>query len=135
MEEGDSMDNFLTEIKDLKEQLIVVGEVISDGSLVQTVLDGLPDSYQLFASTFRLITKGNHEAIKFGALVAILLQEDQSRQNRAKQRVADKAFMSAHPGHGNVSMSSKPKAASSKNSNKFEKATDKGKQKLFSQVL
>ena len=34
MEEGDSMDIFLTEIKDLKEQLIVVGEVISDGSLV-----------------------------------------------------------------------------------------------------
>lgn len=45
MEEGDSMDIFLTEIKDLKEQLIAVGEVIPDSSLVQTVLDGLPDSY------------------------------------------------------------------------------------------
>ena len=39
--------------------------------------------------------------------------------------------MSAHRGHGNVSTSSKPKAASSKNSNKSEKAADKGKQKLF----
>ena len=55
-----------------------MGEVISDGSLVQTVLDGLPDSYQPFASTSRLSTKGNLEAIKFDALVAILLQEDQS---------------------------------------------------------
>ena len=127
MQGGDSMDTFLTEIKDLKEQLIAVGEVISDGSLVQTVLDGLPDTYQPFASTFRLITKGNPEAIKFDALVAILLQEDQSRQNRAKQRVADQAFVSAHRGNGN----SKPKAAPSKNSNKSEKATDKGKQKLF----
>ena len=78
MQEGDSMDIFLTEIKDLKEQLVVVGEVIFDGSLVQSVLDGLPDSYQPFASTFRLITKGNLEAINFDALVAILLQEDQS---------------------------------------------------------
>ena len=84
MEEGDSMDTFITEIKDLKEKLIAMGEVISDGSLVRTVLDGLPDSYQPFASTFRLITKGNPEAIKFDALAAILLQEDQSRQNRAK---------------------------------------------------
>ena len=73
MEEGDSIDNFLTEIKDLKEQFIAVGEAISDGSLVQTILDGLPNSYQPFASTFRLITKGNPEAIKFDVLVAILL--------------------------------------------------------------
>ena len=131
MQDGDSMEIFLTEIKDLKEQLIGVGEVISNGSLVQTVLDGLPDTYQPFASTFRLITKGNPEAIKFDALVAILLQEDQSRQNRAKQRVADQAFMSAHRGHGNVSTRSKAKGASFKNSNKSEKATDKGKQKLF----
>ena len=131
MEEGDSMDIFLTEIKDLKEKSIAVGEVISDGSLVQTVLDGLPDSYQPFASTFTLITKGNPEAIKFDALVAIILQKNQSRQNRAKHGVADQAFMSAHKGHDNVSTSSKPKAASSKNSNKYEKVADKGKQKLF----
>ena len=94
-------------------------------------MDGLPDLYQPFASTFSLITKGNPEAIKFDALVAILLQEDQSWQKRAKQRVAHQAFLSAHRGHGNVSTSRKPKAASSKNSNKSEKAADKGKQKLF----
>ena len=35
--------------------------------------------------------------------------------------------MSAHRGNGN----NKPKAAPSKNSNKSEKVTDKGKQKLF----
>ena len=39
--------------------------------------------------------------------------------------------MSAHRGHDNVSTSSKPKGASSKNNNKSEKAADKGKQKLF----
>ena len=84
MEEGDSMDIFLTEIKDLKEQLIAANEVIPDSSLVQLVLDGLPDSYQGFASTFRLVTKGNPEGIRFDELVSILLQEEKSRQNRSK---------------------------------------------------
>ena len=73
MEEGDSMEIFLIEIKDLKEQLIGTDEVILDSSLVQTVLDGLPDLYQGFASTLRLVTKGNPDAIKFDELVAILL--------------------------------------------------------------
>ena len=68
------MDIFLTEIKDLKELLIVVDEIIPDSSLVQTILDGLPNSYQSFASTFRLVTKGNPDAIKFDELVSILLQ-------------------------------------------------------------
>ena len=45
MNEGDSMDSFLTKIKDFKEQLISADEVLSDSSLVQTVLNGLPDSY------------------------------------------------------------------------------------------
>jgi len=35
------------------------GEVISDSSLVQTILDALLDSYQTFASTWRLMTQGN----------------------------------------------------------------------------
>ena len=45
MNEGDSMDTFLTKIKDFKEQLISADEVLSDSSLVQTVLNGLPNSY------------------------------------------------------------------------------------------
>ena len=45
MEEGDSMDTFITEIKDLKEQLIVVGEELPDSSLVNIVLNALLDSY------------------------------------------------------------------------------------------
>lgn len=84
MEEGDSMDIFLIEIKYLKDQLIAIDEIIPNISLVETILDGLPDSYQSFASTFRLVTKGNLDAIKFDELVAILLLEDQSRQNKSK---------------------------------------------------
>ena len=47
MNEGDSMDTFLTKIKDLKEQLIFEDEVLSGSLLLQTVLNGLPDSYLL----------------------------------------------------------------------------------------
>ena len=47
MNEGDSMDAFLTKNKDLNEQLVSADEIIADSSLVQTVLDGLLDFYQV----------------------------------------------------------------------------------------
>ena len=37
MNKGDSMDNFLFKIKDLKEQLAAIEEIIHDSSLVQIV--------------------------------------------------------------------------------------------------
>ncbi|MCO5547872.1 hypothetical protein L7F22_001324 [Adiantum nelumboides] len=52
MNEEDDMDTFLTSVKDINEQLISAGEFISDSSLVQTVLDALPNSYQTFAATY-----------------------------------------------------------------------------------
>ena len=89
MNEGDSMDSFLTKIKDLKEQLIAADEILPDSSLMQTVLNGLPNSYQSFASTLRLMMKGDPNALLFEDLVTILLQEDQSRQNRSIMHVAN----------------------------------------------
>ena len=65
MNEGDSMNTFLTKIKDFKEQLISADEVLCDSSLVQTVLNGLLDSYQSFASTLCLMMKGNPNALSF----------------------------------------------------------------------
>ncbi|MCO5582506.1 hypothetical protein L7F22_036403 [Adiantum nelumboides] len=65
MNEEDDMDTFLAGVKDVNEQLIFVGEVISDSSLVQTVLDALPDSYLTFDSTWRLMNQRNPEVVKF----------------------------------------------------------------------
>ena len=45
MNKGYSMEEFLTKIKDLNEQLVFADEIIADSLLVQVVLDGLPDSY------------------------------------------------------------------------------------------
>ena len=95
MQEEDDMNVFLVEIKDLKEQLISTGEVIPDHSLVQTVLDALPESYQTFASTWRLVTEDRLDAVKYDTLVNKLLQEAQSRQNKARQRAVDQAFVAA----------------------------------------
>ncbi|MCO5594526.1 hypothetical protein L7F22_048558 [Adiantum nelumboides] len=65
MNEEDDMDTFLAGVKDINEQLIFAGEVISDNSLVQTVLDALPDSYQTFASTWKLKNQRNPAVVKF----------------------------------------------------------------------
>jgi len=97
MNEGDSMEKNLTKIKDLKEQLIAANEILPDSSLVQTVLNGLPNLYQSFASTLRLMMKGDPNAEEF---VTILLQEDQSRQNRSIMCVADQAFPASQRGKG-----------------------------------
>ena len=128
MNEGDSMDTFLTKIKDSKEQLISADEVLSDSSLVHTVLNGLPDSYQSFASTLRLMMKGNPNALSFEESVSILLQEDQSRQNRNTMRVADQDFVSNQKGgKGKADFSySKQKSANAAQSKKEDKDEKKG---------
>lgn len=132
------MNLFLARIKDLKEQLVSAGEIIPDHSLVQTVLDALPESYQTFASTWRLITEDRPDAVKYDTLVNKLLQEAQSRQNRTRQRAVDQAFVAAQQRSGksatsNVSShSSWPTTASPStgNNNKSEKIGDKGKKKI-----
>ncbi|MCO5582150.1 hypothetical protein L7F22_036040 [Adiantum nelumboides] len=51
MNEEDDMDTFQDGVKDINEQLISAGEIISDSSLMQTILDALPDSFKTFFST------------------------------------------------------------------------------------
>ncbi|MCO5604763.1 hypothetical protein L7F22_058933 [Adiantum nelumboides] len=80
MQEDDDMNVFLTEIKDLKEILIFAGEVIPDHSLVQTILDALPEFYQTFASTWRLVIEDRLDAVRYASLLSKLLQEAQARQ-------------------------------------------------------
>ncbi|KAH7439697.1 hypothetical protein KP509_04G073000 [Ceratopteris richardii] len=89
---------------------------------VQTVLNGLPDSYQSFASTLRLMMKGNPNALSFEELVSIPLQEDRSTQNRSIMRVADQAIMASEKGKGKWSSStSKQKSTNFAHSKKEDK--------------
>ncbi|MCO5562424.1 hypothetical protein L7F22_016052 [Adiantum nelumboides] len=75
MNEEDDTNTFLVGVKDINEQHIFVGEVILNSSLVQTVLDALPNSYQIFASTWRLMNQRNPEVVKFDEVCTLLLQE------------------------------------------------------------
>lgn len=63
MSEGDSMDDYLMKVKDLKEELAYV---------VSTVLQAIPNTYQNVATTIRLMMKGKPNATTF-ELVSILL--------------------------------------------------------------
>ncbi|MCO5558944.1 hypothetical protein L7F22_012535 [Adiantum nelumboides] len=101
MNEEDDMDTFLVGIKDINEQLISVGEIISDSSLVQTVLDALPDSYQTFASTWQLMNQRNPEVVKFDEVCTLLLQEALSRKNKSRQHAIEQAFITAQIRGGN----------------------------------
>ncbi|MCO5606417.1 hypothetical protein L7F22_060605 [Adiantum nelumboides] len=85
MNEEDDMDTFLAGVKDINEQLIFAGEVISDSSVMQTVLDALPNSYQTFASPWKLMNQRNPEVVKFDEVCTLLLQEALSKKNRYRQ--------------------------------------------------
>ena len=100
---------------------------------VHTVLNGLPDSYQSFASTLCLMMKGNPNALSFEELVSVLLQEDQSRQNRNIMRVADQAFMASQKGKGKFGSSAgKQKSVNVAQPKKEDKDEKKaGKPKCF----
>ncbi|MCO5576823.1 hypothetical protein L7F22_030643 [Adiantum nelumboides] len=89
MNEKDDMDTFFASVKDIDEKLISAGEVISDSSLMQTILDALPDSYQTFASTWKLMNQRNPEAVKFDEVCTLLLQEALFKKNRTRQRAAE----------------------------------------------
>ena len=72
MQEGESMDAFFTKIKEFKEQLLNIGEVISNKQLISKVLAALPDSYQRFATTIRLLTRGK-ASFNFDELISLCL--------------------------------------------------------------
>jgi hypothetical protein len=48
MEKDDSMASFFTKISQLRDQLLVIGVTVDDDDLVQTVVDGLPPSWETF---------------------------------------------------------------------------------------
>ncbi|MCO5555171.1 hypothetical protein L7F22_008714 [Adiantum nelumboides] len=139
MNEEDDMDTFLASIKDINEQLISAGEIISDSSLVQIVLDVLPDSYQTFASTWRLMNQRNPDVVKFDEVCTLLLQEALSRKNRSRQRAVEQAFIAAQrrggnsiaaTSHGSSTSGKSPVPNASSTSSLSRNFGDKGKKKM-----
>ena len=116
MAENDSVDMYVTCIKDFKEQLANIDDIISNVSLVSTLLKGLPESFQNFATTLRLVAKGNQEMYAFDDVVLLLLQEEQSRVNRSGLIEGTQALAISHKGKNKYASafgSSRPKPQSS----------------------
>lgn len=131
MHEGETMDSFITKLKDLREQLISLGEDMTDGSMVTVILNGIPESYQALASTLRLIMQGNPDSFRFDNLVQILLQEEQSRENRSILQQGDQAFMASQKGKGKAVSGAayKPKTAANQPTVSGEKDENQPKKK------
>ena len=85
-----------------------IDEDIPDSQIVSCILNGLPDSYQGFTTTLRLVAMGNANYYSFDQLVALLLQEEQSRVNRNASMHSDQAF-----------------AANDRNKGRFQKSVPK----------
>ncbi|KAH6555873.1 hypothetical protein KP509_1Z221200 [Ceratopteris richardii] len=116
MAENESVDVYVTCIKDLKEQLANIDEIILDASLISTLLKGLPESFQSFATKLRLVAKGNPNIYAFDEVVSLLLQEEQSRVNRSGLIEGMQALTISQKGkskHGSALGSSKQKPQTS----------------------
>ncbi|KAI5070918.1 hypothetical protein GOP47_0013169 [Adiantum capillus-veneris] len=73
MDEGDDIVEHLTKIRDLKEQLLSIDEVIPEKDLVSKTLNSLPPSYLTFQTSLTLSLRANPDPLHFEELVALLL--------------------------------------------------------------
>eukprot|EP00253_Pinus_taeda_P026363 PITA_26363 len=81
MDENESVGGFMARVKDLKDKLGAIGENVSDSDLVTLTLNRMTDEYQ----TFIFGLSAREKAPSFDDLTAILLQEEERRQNLKTQ--------------------------------------------------
>eukprot|EP00253_Pinus_taeda_P031194 PITA_31194 len=94
MGENESVGGFMARVKDLKDQLGAIGEKVSDSNLVTLTLNRMTDEYQTFISALSTREK----APLFDELTAIMLQEEERRQN-LKTQGNDLALMAKRRQH------------------------------------
>ena len=73
MTENELVDVYVTHIKDVKEKLANIDEIILNTSLISMLLKRLLESFQIFATTIRLFSKGNTDIYAFDEVVVSLL--------------------------------------------------------------
>ena len=81
LEENGLMNEQLTKIQDLQEQLADIDEIITDKDMISITLNTLPISYLHFLTSLKLSLRSSLEPLKFTMLVALLLQEEQARES------------------------------------------------------
>ena len=78
MEKDEGVDSFFTNISQVRDQLLVIGVKLDYGDLVQTVVDGLPSSCEIFLSA----VNGHEVQPDFERLWHDCLQEKERVQSK-----------------------------------------------------
>jgi hypothetical protein len=73
MEENESISDFISRIKDIKDKLGNIGEKVSSTDLVTITLNGMLEEYQMFITGLA----AREKAPTFEELVGILMQEEE----------------------------------------------------------
>ena len=88
MEENESVVVFISHIKELKNKLGDIGEIVSDTDLVMITMNGMSDNYQMFITGLN----AREKPPKFQELSGILMQEEE-RWMTMKPQSLDLALM------------------------------------------
>ena len=88
MQEGGSVEDYVKKARELRNQLLNMGERIIDKSLNQLVLNGLPRSFESLIQTLTHIDP----EMTFEKLSSTLLSEAHHRQHRSQQYVDEEAL-------------------------------------------
>eukprot|EP01018_Ginkgo_biloba_P006693 Gb_18192 [translate_table: standard] len=77
MDENESVNDYLSRVKELKDKLGDIGEKISSTDLVTVTLNGMTSDYQVFITSLA----ARLTAPTFEELTSVLLQEEERRRN------------------------------------------------------
>ena len=89
LEEGGSVAEFLKEVKDISNQLIAIGETVSNDEIVEHVLNALPESYEHFVSSIGL----RDRLPDVTTLTGLLLHDEAQWELRRSRRLATEAHL------------------------------------------
>ena len=88
LSEGGSIEDYIKKTREIRNRLTSMGETISDKTMIQIVLNGLPRSYE---STIQTLTHLNVDR-SFEQVSSSLLTESHRRKHRAHQLGNDEAL-------------------------------------------
>ena len=126
LEEGGSVSEFLKEVKDISNQLIAIGETVSNDEIVEHVLNALPKSYEHFVSSIGL----RDHLPDVTTLTGLLLHDEARRELCGSRRLATEAHLARSSRRLNLRKGISQKNRSGQRTSTHAATTDNGTSKL-----